>query len=69
MAPALWPVFAASGSKSAHLAQVRRPARSSAEVMELDVEGSGVRGEASSRVKICLETSPSSVYGEGNPLF
>lgn len=48
-------VFLTLGDETAQFLQTERPAMSPSQVVELDDKKNAVRGEASSRVKFCLE--------------
>lgn len=62
--PALLPVFATGGDKTAHPLQVGRSAVSPAKVVELSNEEVPVCGKASTGIELCIEKSLAPVYGK-----
>lgn len=64
-ASALPLVSATLGIEGARSLHIKRPATSGTEVKELDDQGNGVRGKASSEVELCLGENSSSIYGGG----
>lgn len=66
-ASALRLVSATPGDKTARTLDVKRPAKSPAEVVKLDDKRDFMSGEAFFGIEHCLERSPSPVYVEEEP--